>query len=131
MRLPRVKFTIRSLIILVFLIAMAFGGTRWMMEMNSLAKWYRSRAVSYWVSEHLYSDPRYGPPIDLERDKLVRHIARLRQKYEYAADHPWLPVEPDPPEPIEATKWSIHIAPDRTDHEEKDLNSHFFHPPRY
>jgi hypothetical protein len=25
--------------------------------------------------------------------------ARLAEKYEYASRHPWLPVEPDPPEP--------------------------------
>jgi hypothetical protein len=27
------------------------------------------------------------------------YYADLRRKYEFAALHPWLPVEPDPPEP--------------------------------
>jgi hypothetical protein len=27
------------------------------------------------------------------------HHAALARKYRYAASHPWLPVEPDPPEP--------------------------------
>jgi hypothetical protein len=30
--------------------------------------------------------------------KLAQY-ARLKQKYEYAARYPWLPVEPDPPKP--------------------------------
>jgi hypothetical protein len=29
----------------------------------------------------------------------ISYAALLRLKYEYAAAHPWLPVEPDPPEP--------------------------------
>ncbi len=29
----------------------------------------------------------------------LRRYARLKQKYEYAARYPWLPVEPDPPPP--------------------------------
>lgn len=31
--------------------------------------------------------------------KLLRYHERLGEKYEDAARHPWLPVEPDPPEP--------------------------------
>ncbi len=31
--------------------------------------------------------------------KLFRYHERLRKKYEEAARHPWLPVDPDPPEP--------------------------------
>ncbi len=27
------------------------------------------------------------------------HCTRLKQKYEYVARYPWLPVDPDPPEP--------------------------------
>ena len=39
-------------------------------------------------------------PADLVsvRDKFL-YFQRMRTKYEYAARHPWLPVEPDPPEP--------------------------------
>ncbi len=29
----------------------------------------------------------------------LAYYVRLKHKYEYAARHPWLPVEPDPPEP--------------------------------
>jgi hypothetical protein len=32
-------------------------------------------------------------------EKLHKHYAALIAKYRYAADHPWIYVEPDPPEP--------------------------------
>jgi hypothetical protein len=37
------------------------------------------------------------------RDRVWRMTDRhavLSEKYSYAARHPWLPVEPDPPEPV-------------------------------
>lgn len=42
----------------------------------------------------------YYSPLTLSRirDLLAYHTS-LRQKYERAARYPWLPVEPDPPEP--------------------------------
>jgi hypothetical protein len=37
---------------------------------------------------------------DVERSSPEREYhLRLKQKYDQAAAHPWLPVEPDPPEP--------------------------------
>jgi hypothetical protein len=32
-------------------------------------------------------------------ERRATHYARLRQKYQRSATYPWLPVEPDPPEP--------------------------------
>ncbi|SRR5579883_2155774 len=32
---------------------------------------------------------------------LAAYHAELRRKYEYAARYPWLPVEPDPPGPMQ------------------------------
>ena len=46
-------------------------------------------------------DPLAAPlPADLVslRDKYL-YFQRMRTKYESAARHPWLRVEPDPPEP--------------------------------
>jgi hypothetical protein len=31
--------------------------------------------------------------------RLFFHYRRMRQKYEHVARYPWLPVQPDPPEP--------------------------------
>jgi hypothetical protein len=46
-------------------------------------------------------DPLAAPlPADLVslRDEYI-YFQRMRTKYQYAARYPWLPVEPDPPEP--------------------------------
>jgi hypothetical protein len=34
-----------------------------------------------------------------QHQRLLEHHTRLKEKYSYAASHPWLPVSPDPPEP--------------------------------
>jgi hypothetical protein len=42
----------------------------------------------------------WGPVRYLHREKaLVRYHSELTEKYQRAARYPWLPVEPDPPEP--------------------------------
>jgi uncharacterized protein HemY len=38
-------------------------------------------------------------PEAVRLSRLAGYHARLRAKYERAARHPWLHVEPDPPEP--------------------------------
>jgi hypothetical protein len=42
--------------------------------------------------------PKAGKP-DITSVAKIEHHARLAEKYQYAARYPWLPVEPDPPEP--------------------------------
>jgi hypothetical protein len=56
-----------------------------------------------------FHPPGWSPPADADapdikswRMSQARRIAYhdlMRRKYEDAARHPWLPVEPDPPEP--------------------------------
>jgi hypothetical protein len=44
----------------------------------------------------------HAPGAGNENEKLRRFMDRydtLKRKYEHAARYPWLPVEPDPPEP--------------------------------
>ena len=80
----------------------------------------RSRAYAVQAGNHGYhewmcweairayeADPRgvtiSGPePVEVFIDQCRRragYYAALKQKYEQAARHPWLAVEPDPPEP--------------------------------
>jgi hypothetical protein len=42
---------------------------------------------------------RSGNPSYLRAARRAEFYGRLREKYERAAEHPWLPVWPDPPEP--------------------------------
>ena len=72
---------------------------------------------AFWLSEdwekpsppRTFIPPGWSPPSDADppdikcwRMSQARRIAyheSMRRKYEYAARDPWLPVEPDPPEP--------------------------------
>jgi hypothetical protein len=46
----------------------------------------------------LGQDPKTGKRIYKSLEELDYH-ARMIRKYQHAASYPWLPVEPDPPEP--------------------------------
>ncbi len=92
MRMPSVRFTIRRMMVIVAVVA----GMLW----ATLALQERSRRFLKIASERemevraLTTYYAFYPPFE--------HIARLdemKKKYEYAASHPWLPVEPDPPVP--------------------------------
>src|SRR5262249_38466517 len=127
------RFTVRWLIIAVFLIAITFGGTRWIMDMKKLAARYDHLSVRYEISEYLYGDPAFGPPSDVDRAKLVECISRLRQKYTYAARHPWLRVAPDPQDPIEPKKGQFCILKPPLKKKEASLSNppHIPPPPSF
>jgi hypothetical protein len=99
MRLPRLRFTLRTLIAVVAVIAAE----------------YRALAEDHAGIEQTLRTmiEKSGPdfPVDLSPGNGLRskrftaqavadHEAALRLKYERAAGYPWLPIEPDPPEPV-------------------------------
>jgi hypothetical protein len=106
MRLRRVRFSIRRLLVAVALFALVFAGEeatrrRW----ESLASVYRGKAGR---CEHVAlvalhsSDLEAARGNDSEMRKLKRivdHHVALARKYQHAARRPWVPVAPDPPEP--------------------------------
>jgi hypothetical protein len=92
MKLPRPRFTIRRLMVAVAIAAFAFGG--WQMRQR---REHRLRlALKHEVLSALLRDGHADTSRDPERAD--RHKA-LHIKYEHAARYPWLPIEPDPPEP--------------------------------
>jgi hypothetical protein len=112
MRMPCVQFTIRGTMLAVAAVAVVL----WSAQTASRWRVYRERA-QYHASEHarlraellpdLVVERRYGfvPGCGLMRawfetrfERAEGH-ARLKSRYQRAAFHPWLPVEPDPPEP--------------------------------
>lgn len=64
-------------------------------EYRQAATLHRALTEVYRSGAHL--DSRVEDPADTLR--LVAHQLRLAEKYERAAQRPWLPVPPDPPEP--------------------------------
>jgi hypothetical protein len=128
MRLPRVRFTMRRLMVAVILIALALAG--WI-ELGRYRFLLRMRSVDYSITSGKHSlkeatqrrrakekDTQGESYLDMARLSLEsvqvakdyqKEAARLRRladqekelanKYRLASQSPWLPVEPDPPEP--------------------------------
>ncbi len=87
MPLPRVRFTVRRMIVAVAIVALIAGGTR----LHILSREYNRRAMRYGAMSAM-SRHHLGEPI-------VGYYADLSEKYERAARYPWLPVAADPPVP--------------------------------
>ena len=107
MRRPRLRSTVRRMMLAVAITGAVLG---LLAERRSrflrLAEHYRARAGT-WVLDRpiLESTPRYSPfsfidpdgrDVPIPRSRWHRQLAAT---YRAAAARPWLPVEPDPPEP--------------------------------
>jgi hypothetical protein len=86
MRLPRI--TTRRWMITVAVVALLLYLERRRRSFESLA------AFRLWPG---VASTRHNPNLRLK--KITLWHWDLARKYRYAAQYPWLPVEPDPPEP--------------------------------
>ena len=105
MRLPRVRFTVRRMMVAVAVVAVAAliqGGE----FLRRRSHDYAARADNYAVELTLGGAEEPWPPITAEeiiseqrKAERLRYYSAMEQKYRHAARRPWLPVEPDPPPP--------------------------------
>ncbi len=106
MRVPRIRPSIRLLMILVAMAALFLGGA----HLRHLKGVYRQRAVrhaqlevsSRRIAKYAGALARIGaerPGAASSTSRRADYHAAMRQKYEDAAAHPWLSVDPDPPAP--------------------------------
>jgi hypothetical protein len=122
MRLPRVRFTVRWMMLAVAVAAVVIGGT----VIARRQRVYRVRAAFHAQQEQVaakrwrhwsQAEVRLSRPpgdrnpprsdqepqivvemVDYSRNRAAYH-ARLRVKYERLARYPWLTIAPDPPSP--------------------------------
>ncbi len=91
MRFPRVRFTVRRMMVAVAIVACICWASL-LIE--------RRRRFLIIAGSHRMPDARFlwnrGADYEL---RLVRWHDEMQAKYEFAAAHPWLPVAPDPPAP--------------------------------
>jgi hypothetical protein len=114
MRLPRVRFTVRRLMIVVAVAAGLMAAWVGLARLRLLSSDYRARAEQHAGIEEtlrrIVASDGADAPVDISPGPGLRsrrftaravaeHEAALRRKYERAARYPWLPVEPDPLEP--------------------------------
>lgn len=90
MRLPRVRFTMRLMMIVVAILANVLGLLGWL---DRRARQFRDRR-----DFHRARWSAIDEGFEVEAAPAAYHRA-MAEKYRRAAECPWLPVEPDPPEP--------------------------------
>ncbi len=106
MRLLRVRFSARWLMIAVALLVISLGLMQRRSRALALAEHHRSQIVSQiWVCGkgssriyHYYVDGLGNPPTTRQIKSSEWH-RKLYSKYLRASHYPWLPIESDPPEP--------------------------------
>jgi hypothetical protein len=112
MRMPRFRFTIRRMMIVVA-VAIAWAGL-WVGNLARLRLIYLERATYYdgefrvndyqarnFERAHVERPREYFDVYAAQRRERADWARILKAKYERATRYPWLPVEPDPPEPSE------------------------------
>ncbi len=91
MKLPRVRFTVRRMMVAVAAVACIFWASL-LIE--------RRRRFLIIIDSHRMPDARFLRYHDADYElRLIRWHDEMQAKYEFAAAHPWLPVAPDPPAP--------------------------------
>ena len=104
MKLPRVRLTIRRLMIAVAIVAMLAGIaieiSRRRARFHELAVHYRRMERNtfhrgYYISATLEEFEEYSR----RWPRLKPYYTEMTGKYELAERRPWMPVAPDPPEP--------------------------------
>lgn len=103
MRLPRVRFTIRRMMITVAVVSILV----WAVKLHQIADSHRARAYrskqhwgAAWRGMYQKTDGSYSSILGNEnRDLHMFYYRSLKEKYERAARYPWISVAPDPPEP--------------------------------
>ncbi len=116
MRMPRPRFTIRWMMVLVAVAALALSVAATRRRMANLSLAYLDRAREYAIKAELASlnaveseyyaqhgrtpDPKYARScISYRRLSEFHHT--MKRKYQRAASRPWLPIAPDPAPPPE------------------------------
>jgi hypothetical protein len=104
MRLLHVRFSVKTLLVAIALVATLFGMFARRSRALALAELHESKTMlTGWACSRTrcqrFCVDRSGNPDSAKQIKDSEWHARLAAKYRLAANRPWLPVAPDPPEP--------------------------------
>jgi hypothetical protein len=99
MRLPSVRFTIRLMMVAVAVVALVMAAERLAKRRAYLLRRAEVDAdrARDWANYTSCLRPEYDKPGMYE--KMRDYWLANARKYRLAADRPWLPVEPDAPQP--------------------------------
>lgn len=105
MRLPRIRFTVRRLMVAVGVLAILLGIA--VQARRALLNYeiYKEKAYDYDTEEgsmrYIYMVHCQDSPEEVKERlrRLIQYYGAMKAKYEAAMRHPWIDVEPDPPVP--------------------------------
>jgi hypothetical protein len=96
---PRTRFTVRRMMVAVFVVATLFGlGVELIRRRERFFQISEKHIGPAGVEGTLVITDEGPAYIGLKTEKGRWHEF-MRRKYDYYGHHPWLPVPPDPPEP--------------------------------
>jgi hypothetical protein len=118
MKPPRVRFTVRRLMLVVAAVAFVAGAvnevSRRRARFTTLASAHRFQAAFFTQRAQAKTQPFCGSGMSLQEIeeqyarsgpetlldfRVSQYYRALSRKYDDAAFHPWFPVPPDPPQP--------------------------------
>jgi hypothetical protein len=109
MRLPRVQFTVRTMTVVVAVMAMVLFVVIDIVWLSRVARLRRQKAEEFATMERIFGDDirrwiaaeRYRGIKHLisKYERIVAYAETLKGKYARAASRPWASVTPDPPRP--------------------------------
>ncbi len=114
MPVPRVRFTVRRMMVAVAVLAILLGVYGWVLRLRRMSVEFLAEARRHADMEQVlrtiigvsgrdsFVDISPGPGVPSRRTTagaVAEHEAALGRKYERAARYPWLSVAPGPPEP--------------------------------
>jgi hypothetical protein len=97
LRLPRLKFTVRRLMVTVAIVGVLIG--LWVLKKRRDERLERREYYSRWARKY-QARQRDSFPTPLNEANLVRldRFLAMERKWEHGVRHPWLSVVPDLPE---------------------------------
>jgi hypothetical protein len=107
MHLPRVRFSVRVLMVVVGIVALSLGGFLWRRVLLDRRDRYQFEANWQARFEELARDSlEDGTPAEKAKfgpayRAMVAYHSAWAKKYRWAADHPWVVVDPDPDPPVD------------------------------
>jgi hypothetical protein len=113
MRPPRVRFTVRRLMIAVAVVGAASG----LLQERSLrfrrkASYHRALSKTYVAPGGTYYDHGLSKVLNSQMYlNEIQHNGFMEGKYRYYSSHPWLPVPPDPPSPKPSPRGERYSGP--------------------
>ncbi len=107
MRPPRVRFKMRSMMVIVAVVALSIWAK---FQVNARRTYFSQLVTHYYEKKYAFSTFAYSGPggaimkerlkaDEVRRAKASVYYSNLIEKYERASRYPWLPVDPDPPKP--------------------------------